>query len=312
MDVKVVALFDETGLRTGRKSSRTPNAAASCVNAAAEVAADPLDVGALLGTEEAYERRRRMLQFWQTALGKEVLLHMHEHTECHGTLLAVDAGQTTILVESLRTPMGTYKKAGVRTSDILRVDIHGEWKASFLIPPERSDVVRTASEQCERQDALPIQDDPFAKAVDTEGSSAAAQPNLDELTLAKRALHQQLEAMVLAPASSAARRAGAKEADNLGDDKAVAEEGSLSRQLPVGIQDDAKSVGGRDPTIRKYWVQRYMLFSKFDAGCRLDHEGWFSVTPEVVAAHMAERCRCDLIVDAFTGVGGNAIQFAFT
>ena len=26
---------------------------------------------------------------------------------------------------------------------------------------------------------------------------------------------------------------------------------------------------------------------------------------------MAERCRCDLIIDAFAGVGGNAIQFAF-
>ena len=41
-------------------------------------------------------------------------------------------------------------------------------------------------------------------------------------------------------------------------------------------------------------------------------EGWFSVTPEMIAQHIAERCRCDLIVDAFCGVGGNAIQFAFT
>lgn len=37
-----------------------------------------------------------------------------------------------------------------------------------------------------------------------------------------------------------------------------------------------------------------------------------SVTPERIAKHIAERCRCDLIVDAFCGVGGNAIQFAFT
>lgn len=41
-------------------------------------------------------------------------------------------------------------------------------------------------------------------------------------------------------------------------------------------------------------------------------ESWFSVTPEKVAAHAAERCRCDLIVDGFCGVGGNAIQFAQT
>ena len=36
------------------------------------------------------------------------------------------------------------------------------------------------------------------------------------------------------------------------------------------------------------------------------------MTPEKIAEHIAERCRCDVIVDAFCGVGGNAIQFAFT
>ena len=41
-------------------------------------------------------------------------------------------------------------------------------------------------------------------------------------------------------------------------------------------------------------------------------EGWFSCTPEMIAQHIAERCRCDLVVDAFCGVGSNAIQFAFT
>ncbi|XP_062607139.1 trimethylguanosine synthase-like [Saccostrea cucullata] len=64
--------------------------------------------------------------------------------------------------------------------------------------------------------------------------------------------------------------------------------------------------------LRKYWAQRYRLFSRFDEGIKLDREGWFSVTPEKIAEHIAERCRCDVIVDAFCGVGGNAIQFAFT
>ena len=41
-------------------------------------------------------------------------------------------------------------------------------------------------------------------------------------------------------------------------------------------------------------------------------EGWFSATPEKIAVHLAERCQCDLIVDAFCGTGSNAIQFAFT
>jgi hypothetical protein len=35
------------------------------------------------------------------------------------------------------------------------------------------------------------------------------------------------------------------------------------------------------------------------------------VTPEKIARHIAWRCQCDLIVDAFCGAGGNAIQFAF-
>ncbi|GAA5910531.1 hypothetical protein JCM8208_007634 [Rhodotorula glutinis] len=62
----------------------------------------------------------------------------------------------------------------------------------------------------------------------------------------------------------------------------------------------------------KYWAQRYRLFSLFDDGCEMDREGWYSVTPENVAAQIAERCRSGTIVDAFCGVGGNAIQFAFT
>ena len=44
----------------------------------------------------------------------------------------------------------------------------------------------------------------------------------------------------------------------------------------------------------------------------LSSEGWFSATPEKIAEHLASRCQCDLIVDAFCGVGSNAIQFAHT
>lgn len=67
-----------------------------------------------------------------------------------------------------------------------------------------------------------------------------------------------------------------------------------------------------DRTMVKYWAQRYKLFSKFDDGIKLDKESWYSVTPEKIAEHIAERCRCELIIDAFCGCGGNAIQFAFT
>ncbi|XP_017561479.2 trimethylguanosine synthase isoform X2 [Pygocentrus nattereri] len=71
-----------------------------------------------------------------------------------------------------------------------------------------------------------------------------------------------------------------------------------------------------EPELAKYWAQRYRLFSRFDEGIKLDHEGWFSVTPEKIAEHIAQRVRevydTQLIVDAFCGVGGNAIQFALT
>ncbi|XP_027189744.1 uncharacterized protein [Cicer arietinum] len=63
-------------------------------------------------------------------------------------------------------------------------------------------------------------------------------------------------------------------------------------------------------TIGKYWCQRYILFSRFDDGVQMDEEGWFSVTPEVIAQYQASRCASGTIIDCFTGVGGNAIHFA--
>lgn len=74
--------------------------------------------------------------------------------------------------------------------------------------------------------------------------------------------------------------------------------------LPAEIKDN--------PKLRKYWHRRFSLFSKFDEGIKLDEESWYSVTPELVARHTATRLRCDVIVDAFCGAGGNAIQLAKT
>ncbi|XP_062284611.1 trimethylguanosine synthase isoform X1 [Scomber scombrus] len=72
-----------------------------------------------------------------------------------------------------------------------------------------------------------------------------------------------------------------------------------------------------EPDLAKYWAQRYRLFSRFDEGIRLDREGWFSVTPEKIAEHIALRVDhsfsdSQLVIDAFCGVGGNSIQFALT
>ncbi|KAG9147102.1 hypothetical protein Leryth_005356 [Lithospermum erythrorhizon] len=64
------------------------------------------------------------------------------------------------------------------------------------------------------------------------------------------------------------------------------------------------------PIISKYWSQRYTLFSRFNDGIIMDEEGWFSVTPELIAKHHASRCGGGCIIDCFTGVGGNTIHFA--
>ncbi|CAO3647309.1 unnamed protein product [Cunninghamella echinulata] len=64
--------------------------------------------------------------------------------------------------------------------------------------------------------------------------------------------------------------------------------------------------------IEKYYYQRYFYFSKYDEGILMDYEGWFSVTPESIAKHIAQRCKSNIIIDAFCGCGGNAIQFALT
>ncbi|GAA5810043.1 hypothetical protein MFLAVUS_003461 [Mucor flavus] len=64
--------------------------------------------------------------------------------------------------------------------------------------------------------------------------------------------------------------------------------------------------------MKKYYNQRYSYFSKFDQGILMDKEGWFSVTPEKIARHIAQRCQSDIVIDAFCGCGGNSIQFALT
>jgi trimethylguanosine synthase len=61
------------------------------------------------------------------------------------------------------------------------------------------------------------------------------------------------------------------------------------------------------------FFQRHALFPAYSRlPLLLDDTGWFSVTPSEIAEHIADRCRADVILDAFCGVGGNAIAFART
>jgi hypothetical protein len=64
-----------------------------------------------------------------------------------------------------------------------------------------------------------------------------------------------------------------------------------------------------------FWPRRYQLFSLFDKGIQIpnDDESWYSITPEFIAKHIASRClnaNCQYVLDACSGCGGNAIQFA--
>lgn len=65
----------------------------------------------------------------------------------------------------------------------------------------------------------------------------------------------------------------------------------------------------------KYWDQRYRLFSKYDHGIIIpDEASWFSVTPEVIGLHVAQRCsarsceRLGVLLDCFCGCGGNLVH----
>ena len=61
------------------------------------------------------------------------------------------------------------------------------------------------------------------------------------------------------------------------------------------------------------FAQRHLLLPQYDTlPLLLDETGWFSITPQPIASHIADRCQGDVIIDAFCGVGGNAVEFART
>lgn len=68
--------------------------------------------------------------------------------------------------------------------------------------------------------------------------------------------------------------------------------------------------------LQKYWAQRYQIWELYDRGIWMTEDAWFGVTPEPIAnniaAHISEAVPedKDIIIDAFAGVGGNAIAFA--
>ena len=85
-----------------------------------------------------------------------------------------------------------------------------------------------------------------------------------------------------------------------------------SRTAASRSSDAAAGAGSGCPAgMEKYWDQRYRLFSLYDKGIQMDTEGWYSVTPERIAMHIAKRCKgCGVVIDGFAGCGGNTIAFA--
>ena len=229
----VADLRDKAGLRVRKK--RTPTA---------DQSNEPM-IPSLpsLAPHQAFEQRRRSLEFWQEASGSCMTISTVERSTCGGVLRAVNGEQSQLIIDNLETPMGTYASATVRTRDLLWLALTGSWRLSSPLP------LRPAW-------------------VDDDQTCSVAQPPLAQT-----------------PSAAA-------------------------EDLPSG-GNAATVAAGSTVVNEKYFVQRYMLFSRYDEGVQLDDEGWYSVTPEVLARHIATRCRCDLIIDAFAGVGGNAIQFAF-
>lgn len=81
--------------------------------------------------------------------------------------------------------------------------------------------------------------------------------------------------------------------------------------IPLGPAYDSDRTGQPQFVPDKYWSQRYSLFARYDQGILMDSESWYSVTHEAIAQQIASTCsHLPYVLDAFAGVGGNAIQFA--
>lgn len=95
---------------------------------------------------------------------------------------------------------------------------------------------------------------------------------------------------------------------------------ACAEMIDQDSDDDAKEKKNQQQNVSKesykFYRKRRYLFSKYDQGIKLDDESWYSVTPESIGEYLAERVITALgtsklnILDAFSGCGGNIIQFA--
>jgi len=78
--------------------------------------------------------------------------------------------------------------------------------------------------------------------------------------------------------------------------------------VPDYGQDDAACPFGDE--YLDYWRHRRQLFSRWDEGIQYDDIGLSCIKPESIAAEIAGQLGGECVLDAFTGLGGNAIAFA--
>jgi hypothetical protein len=114
--------------KRGRRDDKLENVGAQ--EQTVGVSPSPGDSDSEEGGEELQEQRTRAreaaLQFWERAMGKQVVLHLYENTTVRGILRALDAKQTAYLIAELATPIGTYPQALVRASDVMWMEVDGE------------------------------------------------------------------------------------------------------------------------------------------------------------------------------------------
>lgn len=81
-----------------------------------------------------------------------------------------------------------------------------------------------------------------------------------------------------------------------------------------GCKEDKQRLG-IDKAIKKYYIRRFFLFSKFGDGIQLDRESWYSVVAESISLQLKERLmtskmKLQTIFEPFCGVGGVTVHLS--
>mmetsp|Transcript_5381 Transcript_5381/g.7587 ORF Transcript_5381/g.7587 Transcript_5381/m.7587 type:complete len:536 (-) Transcript_5381:111-1718(-) len=272
--------------------------------------------------ERAGCNRIKILEFLSQMSHQPFAAHLYDNASVSGTFVGVNGDTDTILTKNLKTTMGVYPYAKLRMDDVISLQFSSSMMgeglnsclADALIEPDGITNTGPSNESVDEKARNP----PSENATQDNGEGRAGgedddgihddggddEENDDDDDDDKTNGDDHGDDNDDAGDSNANNRRGTVDEDC---EKLENEEG-----VAVVVEEEKKEAAEDMHKLLKYWMQRRSFFSRFDEGIRMDYTGWFSVTPELLARHVAERCKCDIIVDAFAGVGGNSIQFATT